>query len=507
MSVVQAACLLNSNFNRLNHLISFTLNPFLREPKSLFLDNLTLSNTMNKPTGNNPNNNRRLKVIPPNQKQPPQNQTPPPPKQPPKPPTPNNPEPEPSSSFPWARLLVFAGFCAGIYGVLQIPIADQFTAEALVKVQEGETHLVSMEVSGTITELHVEKGDTVQPQQIIATIESEGLEDEITDLEMRSQEQNFNVEVTKQQAKVAQAKVLQIQQQENIVRQRVLELEQDVANIDDLPEVRAKQSQVDSFKARLASIQESLEQFASLNKLGGETRLSGVVIEHEKIKQFERDMASVQGEIWSIEAQIESIKKQKLDEVRNKKEELEKIQTSYEYAKAEFEQAKAKINSHFPLLEQYNTQKYKVEQQKKETQLLKSPHGGKVITDELYKRKGRFVEKGEAVLEIADLDKLNAEIKVESKNAHLVKPDLKVILNADGLDQPIETTIDKVEDTNELKEEENKTFTIANATISPKSVNDQLKPDAMLNATIKTGTKISLYEKIKREIQAALDFI
>jgi multidrug resistance efflux pump len=304
--------------------------------------------------------------------------------------------------------------------VSQIRVHPTVRAEAWLEPVPGTRQMVHMDIAGTIVDVLVQSDEMVDEGKALIIVESEPLESEISEWQLRLQERLEKLENSHQQIAVSRSQIQRLQQQEVFIAQRVEQLQVELDRAEMLPQILAKRKQISSLKERKANLEETRGAYQSLVKEGA--------VAAERVREIERQLLGLQTQIDQIESEIAAIVQQKYDELKSKQEDINRLSTSRQHARQELVQSRVQMESQQPAIAKLKEEIDRRKQRLVANKIVRAPKHGTVITPHLYQLQGRFLQRGEVILEIADPSQLMAIIQVRQEDADLVTTDAPVVL-------------------------------------------------------------------------------
>ncbi|MBP0020560.1 MAG: HlyD family efflux transporter periplasmic adaptor subunit [Cyanobacteria bacterium SBLK] len=384
--------------------------------------------------------------------------------------------------------------------VSQIRVHPSIRAEAWLEPNPEAREMVHAKIPGIVTEVLVQSNEPVRADRALAIVESEQLEEEIGNWTLRLQESLVATESSRQQMFSSQARLNQIQQQYNFARDRAAQLQGEIARMESgapPPHIQGYQTQIQNLQATEASLSKSLDRFRGLVEEGA--------IAEEQVEEVKRRKLAIAAQIGQNRSALETAKRQLQDELKAKTDELNRLQTSLSVARQEYNSAQVLVRSRQPIETQIQQEIEKRAYQKQEHYILRAPIDGTVVTPDIFSLKGKFLQAGELVMEIADTSQLVAAIEVRQEDRDLVKAGSEVKF------KPLEpglpsftTTIKEIVTVLERNEQLQKSTLQVTALID--STEGKLQPNAKVYAKIKSPHKIPLYEQARREMLNLLKF-
>ncbi|MGB5967898.1 MAG: efflux RND transporter periplasmic adaptor subunit [Spirulinaceae cyanobacterium] len=415
------------------------------------------------------------------------------PKEPESPPPKTNEVPQPEKKKSYTGWLIFGSIVVVLGAVSQIPISPTVRADAWLEPDPEARQVVHMEVPGKITEVLVKPNQNIEPGDAIALLETEQLETEIVEWDLRVQESLSGVENANQQVSNAQAKIRQTRVNEQQIQNRVTELQQEIELMEAgsfPPHLQAIEQEMTTLNKTVASLDQTINRYQNLVKEGA--------VSYEQVNERERQKLNVLRQISDKQAEIETHKRQLYEQLQNKQEELNHLQTSTVVAQQELATAQTQIKTQAPILQKVKQQRDKKNELQANSQVIRATQEGKIISQNLYALEGKTLEPGEPILEIAQPQQLVAVIEVRQEEADLIKEGAIVTFN------PLEpgyesftTDIEEIIDVLEVDEQLKKSTLQVIAQVETKG--SELKPGAKVFAKIKSPQQIRLYQKVWRE--------
>lgn len=378
--------------------------------------------------------------------------------------------------------------------VSQIRVHPSIRAEAWLEPNPETRENIHTKIPGIVTEILVNPNDLVQANDALAIVESQQLEEEISSWTLRLQENMAAAESSRQQAIAAQARLNQVQQQYNYSRDRVTQLQQEIDQMQSgspPPHIQGYQMQIQNLQATEASLNGSLTRFQSL--------LTDGAISQEQLEEVKRRKQAIAAQIGQNRSALETAKRQLENELKAKLDELNRLQTSLTVAQQEYNSAQVLVQSHKPIQTQIQQELDKRAQKKQEHHIIRTAIDGVVTTPDLFALKGKALQAGELVMEIADTSQLLAVLEVRQEDRDLVKAgsEVKIKPLEPGLPS-FTTTIKEIVTVLDRNEQLQKSTLQVTALID--STAGTLQPNAKVYATIKSPRKIPLYEQARREL-------
>ncbi|MCW6038628.1 efflux RND transporter periplasmic adaptor subunit [Spirulina subsalsa FACHB-351] len=447
---------------------------------------------MNSTPSNSPSP-RRFRVVPPQENRP---STPPPTTQESTPPPDQKPkentQPK-NKNFP-THWLIIGTILVGVGAVSQIRTNPSLAVDGLVEFNPDAYREVTMEISGKITELFVKHESPIEAGMPIAQIESEALEQETQDLQLRALDHQVNLENARSQIIFAQERLRQTQDNLEQVRSRVNQLQQEYNSLNSSsppPEIQGYKIQIQNLQAQLESQRKDIEVHEELAEEG--------VVSRRNVQKLRDEASMIQARMGEPQAAIGSITRRIRTELEAKQDELTRLQSAYNTANQEYIEAQRLAQSRVPVQQQIEEQIQTKRQKQAEHSLLKAPISGLVIAPNWYQIQGKVLRSGDPVLALADREQLIVKMQVKQEDIHWVQPGAKVSLSPNEFGAEIlEVTVDEKWEIYTKDEQLNRSTVPVIARITDPQ--RRLNPNSQVFATIHSGQSVPLYKVAKGEI-------
>ncbi|MBP0021643.1 MAG: efflux RND transporter periplasmic adaptor subunit [Cyanobacteria bacterium SBLK] len=412
----------------------------------------------------------------------------------PSPPAPDAPDAPPSSqTFLKKRgFWIAVAILVTLGAISQIRLRPSVRAEAWLEPDPNARRVVHMEIPGTIRQVLVLPNQTVREGQPLALVESESLEEEIEDTQLNLLQNNAELHFARQQMLAARSRWEQAKAVESMARLRSEKLRREVHRMDAgiAPEhIAPYEFQLQSLQSRLQKMKASVARHESLVTEG--------VYSREQIDALYREVDAIEALLGEHRAKMEAAKRQLRDEFDTRQDELNRLSRVSATAEREYEAAKTFALSQIPVQKQLEKRLEKRQTKSNENEVLLAPLAGTVTTQDLYALKGKMMQPGDAVLEIAQTSKLVAIIEVRQEDRDLVKEGATVKFSPPEPGLPsFETQIREIVSVLAKDEQLDKSILQVIAVIEQ---GGQLQPGAKVYAKIASPYTISLAERVRRE--------
>lgn len=469
-----------------------------------------------------------LKVVPP-QRQSPAPATPTPPQDTPKGPMTSTLDPKSEDPLGWVKQSLKIGAVCVVLGAIGlIPVPNNVNVGGSLEPERGKTKPVYMEnVSGTITEFLVKAGQTIEPNEAIAHVDTTELDQEILAKEQRLEEQKRQYTQAKQELPILESRFKETelatqtaQTQTNILAQRTTGQPAEISRLEAekmMIHQSIERSRQDSLRLKEQHdlVVESLVAFEKANEDGGgeNSIVGGELIRNKKQQEIDlrklidaknNEIIELQHQInaknadiaalrngWSEEAMVNQGRTQ-----QNKAGEFT-IQRQYDAVERGLAHLqKLVLDSEAELVE--------LRKKQAQSRNLTSDQGGVVLADNLTEMQGRKMQQNEIILYVADIDTMDVVIQVPQFDAQVVREGaiIKVRFHERG-HGIITARIDETDPDYQPDETGQKRLLQARATID--NPNQIFRPNQEVSVEI-IGEKIPLYKKVGLEIRKHINW-
>ncbi|MGB3693814.1 MAG: biotin/lipoyl-binding protein [Spirulinaceae cyanobacterium] len=460
------------------------------------------------------------------------------------------------------KLVIVGGICLGLGIMAFIPIPNYVTGKAKITSRDYARQRVTMPVDGIVT-VKVESNQEVKKGDEIATVDSPELDKEIAQAHRSFKEAKGELTAAQNQLSLSQSRLNLAQQEEviaasQVARERqqygnapkVRQLDYEKAGIED--EITGVQSEIVGIDSQitaayediagleieiagsnqqLGDVESSIQAREGLVRNGALARFDEDTMElkrqksqlRNEISQKRRQISNRRQSILQTQSQIKqrqsliASKSQDMNSLSERSKDIDSelgddlyssfngltIKTAQkETATKDFEAAVAQVKSKSQLVEQWKDEVTRLEGQKNNLTLV-AQTSGTVITQELDLTSNNSLKAGEDVLEIADLQSLQAKVAVRQEDHNLVQETQAVTF------QPKDTGSSRYK---AKVQEKDSVIVVENPGDSPKlgvkilieNDNKLLLPGGEGYAHIKTA-KMPIYKKVSHELGKLID--
>jgi biotin carboxyl carrier protein len=420
----------------------------------------------------------------------------------------------------WLSLLL------GVGVVSHIPVSNNLKVDATLDLHPDRHRIVHMQVPGTITEFAVERGDFVREGQTIAIVSTDGLDGQVNDSRASYEGAHAEYESYLSQAQTLQEEVREAEQRGAAIQRQLLDTQ---AKLDRMQggvapaAIQTHQAEIDGIGYQIAGLrdervsqQEQLgivrEQIARVTELHDEGGISKAFLEDLQVQsiQIEGQISAIDADIARHEAEILKKKAEIATAAEGIVEERDKLydeltvagqslQTALSREQAAYRQAENTL----PQVRTYQSEFERQQGRQAQNQTLRSQLEGIVITSELNTKIGRHFGEGEAILEVAQTDTIQARLEVPQADTDVLIEGAEVTFHPlePGMEK-YTATIESVDTVMEADPTGQKKLRVTYASIPNPA--QTLVPGSQVYATVEAES-IPLYAKVYRELMKVLN--
>ena len=454
-------------------------------------------------TANNPSNspNRpNLKVVPPTSE----------PKLPavaPDRPTPETVNPPKSNgSFPFVPLLTITAIIVGFGLVSQIEMPHSVPGEVVVDSTPKARQSVYMQIPGTIKRILVEQNQPVKYGQPIAELDSDDLEKEIEEAEMKLTEAKLAVASAKENLDSLHSTLNKAAVEEETARQIAQRQQQEISEMNRgnlPPRISILSSQIEGIQRDMVGIQQNLAiqdgRISKVEPLVKEGALSRFKLDDLQLEKNNllNQMQSKQNQIDPLLNQIADIKLNMQKELEQYQAEVMQKQAATAEVSSKIKEAAAEVKNRHQLVEQLQADLKRVKDKRKYL-ILTAATTGIAIRDDLDKLQNKKLSPGDVILDIVDVQQLTAKVQIAQEDKPLVKTG--AIVNFYPRDPQLSPYTAKVERIDQVVKVDPSGKPIVTVYISLKNDDLRLKPGETGYAQIE-AEPMRIGERVYREVR------
>ncbi|MFP4297378.1 MAG: HlyD family efflux transporter periplasmic adaptor subunit [Spirulinaceae cyanobacterium] len=436
------------------------------------------------------------------------------------------PTPQKAPTSPWKKWAIIGTVALGIGGISLIPMPNFVTGDAEITSREDERQAITMPRSGRV-EIKVKTRQPIAVGDIIAEVESDELNSQITQAEQSLEQTKVSLNAAQQDLFLAQSRLQAAETNERNARDRVNRKRDELTNITISPqaqqiqqEIAAMREEIQGVEVEILAIQAdkgSLEaQLASVNRKLALYRPAAEGIPQTVLINTETELLTVQSAMTQKDAQVETKRRQiqqKQSLIAAKSEQINQVSkqlqdTVYSYqddltqaiaqtrtAQQEVQAATTKIQSQQQVIVKLNQDLAKLQQQKSKLQ-IKAETSGVVTTPDLDLKQNKHLNSGEEILDIVKLTDLEAEVKIHPEDRYLVKEGAQVSVELQGSSEPYTATVESIDPMARLSEQNQKPMLTVQILIENEAKEFLLQETGY--AHIKTEN-LRVYQKVSHE--------
>ncbi|MBE9118568.1 HlyD family efflux transporter periplasmic adaptor subunit [Lusitaniella coriacea LEGE 07157] len=389
--------------------------------------------------------NTILKVVPPQQQKKES------PKQPEKLAPPKEENPPQKKSFNGLKTMGAIAVAVGIIGF--IPIPNYVTGETKITSRTKARQLIAMPASGRV-KIYVQTNEKIQPGQKIAEIQSDDLDNQLTEAERELERAKMGVNAAQQQFIVAQTRLNAAQNNEAIARNRTHRQLTEINNRSSHPQIRRIEREKEMIPQEIAAIEadiagveaeiiglreqlnsatEKVSSYESLELNGAVPRFDLLDARSQKaaltaqIQQRESFIAAKHHQIQQKNSlmaakseQGNEASKKMGDTLYNYEDDFAQIRAQTQTAAQELEASAAEVQAQQQLVAKWEASFKQLRQQREKLKLV-AEVAGTVTSRDLDLKQNKRLEVGEEILRVVDLKQLTAEVKIRQEDKDLVE--------------------------------------------------------------------------------------
>jgi len=475
------------------------------------------------PENHTSENNQVLKLVPPQAKPP--GQLPQKPAEETSTPTPS---PQKVAASPWKKWAIIGAVALGIGGISLIPLPNFVTGDAEMTSREDERQAITMPRSGRVN-IQVKTRDPIAMGDVIAKVESDELNNQITQAEQSLEQANVSLNAAQQDLFLAQSRLQAAQTNERNARDRVNRKRDDLVNIAVSPqaqqiqqEMAAMREEIQGIEIEIVAIQadilgltsqytDAIEKVKAYQipvqqgaisprrlseaEVDRDMLAAGIQQKEEMINLKQSQIAQKQSLIAAKSEQINQVGKQFQDTAYRYQDDLTQAIAQTQTAQQEVEAATTKIQSQQQVITKLNHDLAQLKQQE-EKLTIKAETSGVIITPDLDLKQNKHLNSGEEILDIVKLTDLEAEVKIHPEDRYLVEEGATVHVYLQGNTDPYTATVENIDSMARLSEQNQKPMLTVQILIENEAEEFLLQETGY--AHIKTDN-LRVYQKVSHE--------
>ncbi len=421
----------------------------------------------------------------------------------------NSPEESPASQSlpsPALRWLVIGGLLTGLGVISLMEIPNSVRGDITVASTPNSRSVVYMKIPGTVNKILVEPNQVVQAGEAVVEIQSDELNKEIADVDLRLKEAELTLETAKEKIEPLRAELNMAQVVEVAKGEKVKVLAQEVNQLhsqNPLPQIRILRQEIEGLiadkngiEANLKLISEEVEKLAAVTQEGGIAvkELNRSLMEKNNLERLYKEK---ENQIKVKQQQIAAIALEKQKELDQAISEADQAKAATQKTFEQIQEANAEVKNRQQVVKQLQNELVRVKQ-KQENLILKTSQAGVVITEKLDKLQNQHLNVGELILEVVDVQQLTAHVKLVQEDKPLVAVGDRVILYPRNPEmEPYHAEVAKI-DSVVKTDETGKPFITVQVAVENRGL--ELKPGETGYAQIQVK-KMPIYQKVARELR------
>lgn len=321
-----------------------------------------------------------------------------------------------------------------------LPVSQSVSGEAQITSTPTARQMVTMPMSGRVKEVLVRTNQLVEPNQPLAILVSEELEQDVAQATKDYESAQSQMALTQQQLAPLQARYKEAQEALSAATQKTQFLQQQLTGLSEgnpPPQIQELESGQAGLRSDIIGLQNELE-LVQLRHSRYQVAFGAGAISRNEVEELERQQNTLRRLVREKTHQIEA----KAAQINTVKQNLEQ---SLQQQQAEVEQALAAVHSASELVKQTHanvqiqqqlamkmgTELMRQQARHKEL-LLRTTTAGTVVSADLDLLPSQFLPAGSQVLQVVDLHQLTTTVQIRPEDAPLVKPGASVTFRPQG---------------------------------------------------------------------------
>ncbi|MEC4804903.1 MAG: HlyD family efflux transporter periplasmic adaptor subunit [Jaaginema sp. PMC 1079.18] len=396
--------------------------------------------------------------------------------------------PQKPAASPWKKWAIIGTVALGLGGISLISLPNFVTGDSEITSRENARQLVKMPRAGRI-QLRVKEKDPIRKNQLVAEVESDELNQQITQAEKDLEQAKVSLNSAQQELSLTRSRLQSAQVNESIMRDRLAIRQQELNNPGILPDTQRTDREKQAILAEVPRIQSEIAAIeADIIGLEGELKttelqfskyqnayVEGAIPEKIMLELQDRKntlaatIAQKQATIQAREAQItqqqslasaktaetSTVIKNTSDTVDRVGDDLAQVMSQTQTAQQEVNAAEEKVRSHQQLLVKLTNDLTQINQQRENLKLYAETEGI-VTTKDLDLKNDGYFNSGEEILSIVDLTDLEAEVKIHPEDRYLVEVGATVHVYLKGNNTPYTATVESIDPMAQPSEQQQK---------------------------------------------------
>jgi multidrug resistance efflux pump len=387
------------------------------------------------------------------------------------------------------RWIILGTAIAGLTGAAFIPTPYQVGGSVQLDWKESARQSVRTPIPAIVTQVAVKTGDTVHPGQVLAKLSSRELEQQIAEVEEKLARSGQELQSLQQEQNRAQANLLEQAAKKQVAQSRAGRISARAAESGRFaPEVQALVVEQQRLQGQLQEAENQVQRYQDLYNQGA-IALANLEERQTQYRNVERDLA----------AKTEQVKyaKQQLSDSAQDEDSSVLVQNVSVNAATMVAGSTKQLTAYQETLSTLEKRRQEL-LQLKEGLTLKATTSGTVITSDLDLLAGQEIRPDTALLQIANLHQLTANVQVKEEDLDYVQSGASVTFRPHQA--KLETYDARVEDVlYNVQTDDTKQQRVATVRVVIENPDERLRPGSSGYARI-FSEWIPLYQRVAREV-------
>jgi multidrug resistance efflux pump len=387
------------------------------------------------------------------------------------------------------RWIIFGTVIAGLTGAAFIPTPYQVGGSVQLDWKESARQSVRTPIPAIVTRVVVKTGDTVRPGQVLAQLSSRELEQQIAEVEEKLARSGQELQSLQQEQTRSQANLLELAAKQQVAQERASRMSVRAAQAGRFaPEVQALVVEQQRLQGQLQEAETQVQRYQSLHQQGA-IALVNLEERQTQYRNIERDLAAKT-------EQVEYAKQQLSDAAQDEDASVLIQDVSVDAA--------TMVASSTQQLTAYQETLTTLEKRRQELislkagLTLKATTSGTVITSDLDLLVGQELRPDTALLQIANLQQLTANVQVKEEDLDYVQSGASVTFRPNQAKlNPYDARVEDV--LYSVQTDDTKQQRVATVRVVIENPDGRLRPGSSGYARI-FSEWIPLYQRVGREV-------
>ncbi|MDB9516433.1 HlyD family efflux transporter periplasmic adaptor subunit [Roseofilum reptotaenium CS-1145] len=467
-----------------------------------------------------------LKAVPPNKIK---SSAPSAPKSPEMPAQESMPVPE-KPGINWGRIFFLSVVLGGGFWLSQLEVPISVRGEGKLTPLQENIHPVYLEEPGRLVNFLVQHEDEVKAGDTLAEVQSQDLKEEILAEQIKLKEEKAKLTSARERIFILVAQQSEAEQRVRAIQRQVEDARQDVNRLSSSsppPEIQSITHEIEAMDRQIGGLEKAIDhRDRRMERLQQQIDDARQAIEEKALsRNYQHDLEEriqmLQEESAMNDARIEELTTHQL----SKRAEIaaigQKLERSLERIEDDLRMEEERLSTVIQELQSAEQEKLAqseiveirqetiatLQEQQSKNQIIEAEHEGTVFAENLSDNKGKWLERQDLIMEIVQMDRLEARIFVDQAEADLIQLILKegsaqVILKPTQPGYEIETV-----DVSNMKKAAQPDSSQQTKQLVLTATVDNLDQQGLVNgefyAEIPVGT-MPLYERVRREVMKVL---